>query len=296
MDLFLLLWRYPFWNLTVIHLTAPEPLFSLINGFADDDSLIRSVASSGTDTIWLGIFQAVEQNFPSCVKIMLQELSHRNAQSTNILTLAINLAAQRGHLQNLEQLLKFETPHNVEVAMWSAASGGHLPCISLLLPYFKPVLYGSNYVLEAAVRHNNPQGVKLLLSVCDPSLNDWEIVSFAVRHKNSESLQALIPDIHPNAPDTKRVLTEVLDANTDLLKLCVQIFDARSNPDALAQAVHFGYTNCVEVLFPISDVPKSIDLLRHANSSHLEAFESRWQKHILNSHVDGIHMKRQRKM
>lgn len=294
--LFSLLWIKLLWNLRVIHLTASEPLRSLINGFADDDSLIRAVSSSETDNLWWGVFQAVEQNFPVCVKIMLNEISQRSLQPTSILTLALNLAAQRGQLQNLKQLLDFEPPHNVEVALWGAASGGHLSCMSLLLPYFKPVLYDPNYALEAAVRHNNPQGVKLLLSVCDPSLNNWEIVNVAVRNNNTESLRALIPDIHPQAPDTYDVLTEVLDIHSDLLKLCVQIFDARSNPNALAQAVHYGYLECVEVLFPISDVPRSIDLLRQAKSSHLEAFESRWQKHTLNSHIEGTHIGRQRKM
>lgn len=280
----------------MIHLSASEPLRSLINGFADDESLITVMSSSETDNLWLGLFQAVEQNVPSCVTIILNELSQRNAPSTSLLTLALNLAAQRGQQQNLKKLLEFEPPHNVEVALWGAASGGHLSCMSLLLPYFTPVLYDPNYALEAAVLHNNPQGVKLLLSVCDPSLNNWKIVNAAVRNNNIEILHALIPDIHPQAPDTYDVLTEVLGANSDLLKLCVKIFDARSNPNALAQAVHYGYLECVEVLFPISDVPRSIDLLRHTNSSKLEAFESRWQKHILNSNIDGSHAGRQRKM
>lgn len=280
----------------MIHLKAPEPLYSLINGFANEDIIIDVVSSSATDDVWLGTFQAVEQNFPSAVKIMLHELRERNATSTNVFTLALNLAAQRGQLQNLEQLLQFERPHNAEMALWCAASGGHLSCISLLLPYFKPVLYDPNYALEAAVRHNNPHGVKLLLTVCDPSLDNWAVARFATRHKNTESLQALIPSIHPQAPDTHSVLTEALDRNTEVLQLCVQIFDARSNPHALAQAVHFGYDECVEVLFPISDVPQSIDLLRQANSHQLETLESRWQKQVLNTHIAGSHLGRQRKM
>ncbi len=280
----------------MIYFKAQEPLCSLINGFVDDDSLIRAVSFSETDNLWLGVFQAVEQNFPACVKIMLNEIAQRSPQSTFILTLALNLAAQRGQLQNLKQLLDFEPPQNVEVALRGAASGGHLSCMSLLLPYFKPVLYDPNYALEAAVRRNNPQGVKLLLSVCDLSLNNWEIVNVAVRNNNTESLRALIPDIHPQAPDTYGILTEVLGAHSDLLKLCVHVFDARSNPNALAQAVHYGYLECVEVLFPISDVPRAIDFLRQTKSSQLEAFESRWQKYILNSHIDGPHIGRQRKM
>lgn len=278
----------------MIHLKAPVPLFSLIN-MSNHEGLSHAIAAHHTEDLWLGVFQSAEQNHPHCLSVLLDELVQRNAAVHGSWTLALDMAAVRGNISCLERLLEFNTPKNSNTAVWNAASGGHLECVRALLPYFDPVA-DNNHALEGAVRHGNPDGVRLLLTVCDPSLNNWEVARVAVAANNIETLKALVPCVHPQAEDTKEVLNYAMDRDPELLAVCVQIYDAHSNPMALAEAVHFGKEKCVDILFPISNVPKAIDLLRKNTSPQTDTLEIRWQRHILTTHVESSDVVRARKM
>jgi len=266
----------------MIHLTAPEPLYSLIN-LADDTGLAQVVSNTTTDDLWLGVCQATAQSAHWSLDTLLSELQSRNSCANGAWSLAIKTAATYGSLQCLERLLNFHTPTDSNSAMWGAASGGHLSCMRLLLPYFDAVS-DRNKSLDAAIRHGNPDGVRLLLQMCDPSLDGWRIVETAIAVQNVACVQALIPCVHPQAQDLNNILLKAL-SDSEILQACLKFFYAKTNPEALARAFHHNKHSCVDLLFPMSDVPKSIEILKMMGSNKSEELESRWQQHILLTHV-----------
>lgn len=276
----------------MIHLNALEPLYSLIN-LDDDTGLAQFVPHTATDNLWLGVCQATEKNAPWIVDTLLSELKSRDVGAKGAWSLALKIAATHGSLQCLEQLLNFHTPTDSNSAMWGAASGGHLACMRLLLPYFDAVS-DRNKSLAAAVRHGNPDGVRLLLQVCDPSLDGWRIVETAIAVQNVACIQALVPDTHPQAQDPNDILMKAL-TDKNILEACLKIFDAKNKPEALAQAFDQNKQSCVELLFPISNVPEAIEILKTRGSNKTEELEARWQQHILLTHVSS-NVVRQRKM
>lgn len=175
--------------------------------------------------------KAAEKGHAECVKLLIpvSEPEQDNSQ-------ALERAAQNGHAECVRLLIPVSDMNGC-AALRSAAMMGHSECVALLKDVSN--LQANKEALVWAVDNNHIECVKMLVTIMDvPAWDNAALIS-AVRNRRLDIVQLLLP--HTNAKDGMALQFALDNADRD----------------------------CIEVLYPLTDVVPLLKRLENHPRMHI---------------------------
>lgn len=194
------------------------------------------------------LYHAIAQNNVDEVKKLIPFF---NLQSNNS---PLMTAAQGGHVECLKLLIPVSdcTAHE-NVALCLAAKNGHTECVKLLLPVSTPILSNSIGALRLAAEHGHAQCVQLLVSNCTDT-NATALLSASL-HGHWECVKILLPFADPETLGPS-LEAAARGGHAECVKLLLPV--AGTNNGALKQALINGRSECAEILYPHCNIAHTL--------------------------------------
>lgn len=164
-------------------------------------------------------------------------------------TIALEEAAESGHLECVQELLPLSTM--LLFAIDNAIRYGHLSCVQHIFPHCSKE--ECDKALELAAAHNQVDILKHLLQFV--SHVPIKALEYAMDKGHKECIELLHPVINTSDWNDRYLAQMAFKGLVDCVKLFLPISDPKhNNSAAIRGAVLAGEIECVRLLLPLSDV------------------------------------------